>query len=113
MKPNKKPWLQNLNWEKICRKKSACLEKEKTLAQKMPLSTEWTNMRPDVELNQEKMNHPIREIENLVTRNGVHVDRAEKMREKQRPSKLRGRTEPLFQRLEENNYMYRLIKHRI
>ena len=55
----KKPSLQNLNWNRVLKQKSACLDSDDPRALKFPqpMATDWED-RSDVDYDVEHINHP-------------------------------------------------------
>ena len=107
--------MQNLNWDRMLKQKSAYLDSTDPRAIKFPqpMATGWEE-RSDIEYDVEHMNHPSRLAqEQLVSAAGgtsmVGVKQAVGGKSKQ-PSK---RTELLFQRLKDNNKRYRPVNQKV
>ena len=111
----KKPTLQNLNWDRVLKQKSAYLDSTDPRNQKIPqpMATDWEE-RSDVEYDVEHMSHPRRLAqEQLVSAaDGTPmVDVKQTMGGKpKQPSK---RMELLFQRLKDSNKRYRPINQKV
>ena len=111
----KKPTLQNLNWVRVLKQKSAYLDSTDPKNQKIPqpMATDWEE-RSDVEFDVDHMNHPRRLAQNQLVSAGdgtpmVGGKQALGGKSKQ-PSK---RTELLFQRLKDSNKRYRPINQKV
>ena len=111
----KKPTLQNLNWDRVLKQKSAYLGSTDPRTRKFlqPMATDWEE-RSDIEYDAEHMNHHRRLAqEQLVSAaegtSMVGGKQAVGGRSKQ-PSK---RTELLFQRLKDSNKRYRPVNQKV
>ena len=111
----RKPNLQNLNWDRVLKQKSAYLDSTDPRANKFPqpMATDWEE-RSDIEYDVEHMNHPRRLAqEQLVSvadgTSMVGVKQAVGGKSKQ-PSK---RMELLFQRLKDNNKRFRPVNQKV
>ena len=113
----KKPTLQNLNWARVLKQKSAYLDSTDTRTQKslQPMATDWEE-RSDVEFDVDHMNHPRRLTQNQLVSAADGTPMADGDGKQafggksKQPSK---RTELLFQRLKDSNKRYRPINQKV
>ena len=121
----KKPLLQNFNWNRVLKQKSACLDSTDPRALKFPqtMATDWEE-RSDVDYDVKHINHPRKlaqdQLVSVADRNpapavgpkqsvGVRSRNAD-AQTSNRPPK---RTEFLFQRIKDSNKRYRPIKQKV
>ena len=118
----KKPSLQNLNWNRVLKQKSACLDSDDPRAIKFPppMATDWEN-RADVDYDVEHINHPGKlasdQLVSVADRGSAPVVGSKcsvgvKSRDAdaQTPNRPNKRTELLFQRIKDTNKRYRPLK---
>ena len=121
----KKPSLQNLNWDRVLKQKSACLDSTDPRAIKFPppMATDWED-RSDVDFDVEHINHP-RKLANdqlvsvadrgsaPVVRSRYSVGVKSRDADAQTPNQPNKRTELLFQLIKDSNKRYRPLKQKI
>ena len=113
----KKPTLQNLNWARVLKQKSAYLDSTDPRAPRniQPMATDWEE-RSDVEFDVDHMNHPRRLTQNQLVSAADGTPMADGDGKQacggksKQPSK---RTELLFQRLKDSNKRYRPINQKV
>ena len=111
----KKPTLQNLNWDRVLKQKSAYLDSTNPRNQKIsqPMATDWEE-RSDVEYDVEHMSHPRRLAqEQLVSAADGTPMVVVKQTMGGKPKQSSKRTELLFQRLKDSNKRYRPINQKV
>ena len=121
----KKPSLQNLNWNRVLKQKSADLDSDDPRAIKFPppMATDWVD-RSVVDYDVEHINHPRRlanyQLVSVADRGSAPVVGSKcsvgvKLRDAdaQTPNRPNKRTELLFQRIKDTNKRYRPLKQKV
>ena len=111
----KKPTLQNLNWDRVLKQKSAYLDSTDPRNQKIPqpMATDWEE-RSDVEFDVEHMNHPRRLVQDQLVSaaDGTSMVGVKQVLGASPNSQANGRSS-FFQRLKDSNKRYRPINQKV